>query len=205
MPMITDWLMVGITFVYVVATIFICIFNGRSAKATRDQVQESQKQFHEAKRLEKIPYLQASIGEWIAREKRETLLPELWLNLTQSNNDNCASKGFSIELTNIGLGLLDNLKCTWCSDKIKNPNTLSTTLLQCNQAFSANAIVSAERPEQTIYKDGLLVFEFDDLLGNHYKQELIISFQIEWSCVKPIGLNMKAPVYIQTSQEVDHA
>jgi hypothetical protein len=30
MPLITDWLMVGITAVYVVATIFICIYNGRS-------------------------------------------------------------------------------------------------------------------------------------------------------------------------------
>ena len=205
MPTITDWIMVIITLVYVVATIFICIFNGRSAKATRDQVEESQKQFHEAKRLEKIPYLQAAIGEWITRKNQNPNFPDFWLDLTKTNSDNCASGGFSIELTNIGLGLLDNLKCTWRSDEIKNPNTLPATLLQCNQAFSANAIVSAERPEQTIYKDGLLVFEFDDLLGNHYKQELIISFQIEWGCVKPIDLNMKAPVYIQTSQEVDHA
>lgn len=205
MPTITDWLMVIITFVYVVATIFICIFNGRSAKATRDQVKESQKQFHEAKRLEKIPYLQATIGKWITREKQDPNFPELWLNLTKTNNDNCASGGFSIELTNIGLGLLDNLKCTWCSDEIKNSNNLSATLLQCNQAFSANAIVSAERSEQTIYKDGLLVFEFDDLLGNHYKQQLEISFQIEWSYVKPIAHKMSAPVYVDASQEEQHA
>ena len=52
MPTVTDWLMVGITLVYVVATIFICIFNGRSAKATREQVAESQRQFDETKRLE---------------------------------------------------------------------------------------------------------------------------------------------------------
>ena len=41
-PHITDWLMVIITFVYVVATILICIFNGRSAKATNIQVSESE-------------------------------------------------------------------------------------------------------------------------------------------------------------------
>lgn len=205
MPTITDWIMVAITFVYVVATIFICIFNGRSAKATRDQVKESQKQFHEAKRLEKIPYLQASIGEWISREKRETLLPELWLNLTKSDDDNYASGGFSIVLTNIGLGLLDNLKCTWSSDEIKKQQELSVTLLQCNQDFSVSVIVSAERQKQTVYKDGLLVFEFDDLLGNHYKQQLEISFQIEWSYVKPVACKMNAPVYVEHPQEVDHA
>lgn len=34
----TDWIMIAITAVYVIATIFICIFNYRSAKATRGTV-----------------------------------------------------------------------------------------------------------------------------------------------------------------------
>ena len=50
MPTITDWLMVGITLVYVVATIFICAANMKSAKATRDQLAESKRQFDEANR-----------------------------------------------------------------------------------------------------------------------------------------------------------
>lgn len=47
MPTITDWLMVAITLVYVIATILICIFNFRSAKATREQVAEAKRQFEE--------------------------------------------------------------------------------------------------------------------------------------------------------------
>ena len=43
-PSITDWLMVIITLVYVVATILICVFNGKSAKAAREQIEEAQKQ-----------------------------------------------------------------------------------------------------------------------------------------------------------------
>lgn len=35
MPTITDWLMIIITFVYVVATIFICFANIKSGKAAR--------------------------------------------------------------------------------------------------------------------------------------------------------------------------
>lgn len=50
MPSITDWLMVIITFVYVVATIFICMANVKSAKATKAQLAESQKQFKESNR-----------------------------------------------------------------------------------------------------------------------------------------------------------
>lgn len=47
---ITDWLMVIITGIYVVATIFICIANFKSAKATRDQTAEQQNQFKEENR-----------------------------------------------------------------------------------------------------------------------------------------------------------
>lgn len=50
MPSITDWLMVIITFVYVIATIFICAANIKSAKATRDQLAESKRQFDEENR-----------------------------------------------------------------------------------------------------------------------------------------------------------
>ena len=49
-PSITDWLMVGITFVYVVATIFICRANMKSAEATREQIAESKRQFEEESR-----------------------------------------------------------------------------------------------------------------------------------------------------------
>lgn len=42
--------MVAITTVYVVATILICVFNFRSAKATKQQVAESQRQFEESNR-----------------------------------------------------------------------------------------------------------------------------------------------------------
>lgn len=43
----TDWLMVIITTIYVLATIIICIFNGKSAKASREQAEISKKQTEE--------------------------------------------------------------------------------------------------------------------------------------------------------------
>ncbi|MEA4972892.1 MAG: hypothetical protein VB119_06885 [Candidatus Metalachnospira sp.] len=50
MPTITDWIMVVITGIYVVATIFICLFNYISAKATREQIAETKRQFEESNR-----------------------------------------------------------------------------------------------------------------------------------------------------------
>ena len=48
--MITDWLMVMITAIYVIATIFICIANFKSAKATREQITEARRQYEEEHR-----------------------------------------------------------------------------------------------------------------------------------------------------------
>ncbi len=46
----TDWIMIIITAVYVVATIFICVANFKSAKSTKEQIAESQRQFSEMNR-----------------------------------------------------------------------------------------------------------------------------------------------------------
>lgn len=48
MPTITDWIMVVITAVYVIATIFICYFNGKSASAACNQIKEAQEQLKES-------------------------------------------------------------------------------------------------------------------------------------------------------------
>ena len=55
MAEITDWLMVGITLVYVIATIFICWANIKSAKAAKLQLQEMKKQYKKNNR----PFVEA--------------------------------------------------------------------------------------------------------------------------------------------------
>lgn len=48
-----DWAMVALTAVYVIATIFICYFNYRSAKASKEQVEEMRRQYD----AENRPYI----------------------------------------------------------------------------------------------------------------------------------------------------
>ena len=49
----TDWIMIVITFVYVIATSLISVFNYRAAKAAGQQLAESRRQFDESNR----PYI----------------------------------------------------------------------------------------------------------------------------------------------------
>lgn len=46
----TDWIMIGITSVYVIATIFICIYNAQVAKVTKQELEELKKQFYQTNR-----------------------------------------------------------------------------------------------------------------------------------------------------------
>ena len=55
--MTPDWALVELTAVYVVATVFIVVFNNRVADATRKQVEELQRQFREQNR----PYVQVGV------------------------------------------------------------------------------------------------------------------------------------------------
>ncbi len=48
MPTITDWIMVIVTIIYVIATIVICCFNGFSASAASKQIKEAQEQLKES-------------------------------------------------------------------------------------------------------------------------------------------------------------
>ncbi len=50
MAHLTDWIMIAITIVYVIATIFICHANYKSAKASNDQLDEMKRQYEEKDR-----------------------------------------------------------------------------------------------------------------------------------------------------------
>ena len=73
-------LTVIVTVVYVIATIFICVANIKSAKASHDQIAESQKQFEETKRLECMPFLQMEISH-------DGVTPEFDLELPLCSED----------------------------------------------------------------------------------------------------------------------
>ena len=61
----SGFIMAVLTFVYVIATILICYFNYKSAKATYDQTKESYKQFIENSRAHVVPKIIELEGEML--------------------------------------------------------------------------------------------------------------------------------------------
>lgn len=83
--MTSDWAMVFITLVYVIATIFICLANFKSAKVSKEQLIEMQKQFEENNR----PYVEV---EFI-------FVKRAFYGLRFINNGNIVAKNVSIKLS----------------------------------------------------------------------------------------------------------
>lgn len=126
-----DSMMLLTTVVYVVATIFICVANFRSARASRNQLEESIREFKESKRLELMPYLHLSVDE-------DTDIA--WnsdYNITLSGGDsqkNCIERTASPEkivVHNIGLGNAKEISLSWknLDGTIKKENLPFSTLM----------------------------------------------------------------------------
>ena len=192
-PTITDWLMVGITAVYVIATIFIWIANYKSAQATHDQLEESKRQFEETKkanqkqleamhlqleeskrqyeetrRLDIMPYLQFKITDRVS-------FPDTKLELDILDeypdkdvfNDWCIS---GCELRNIGRGTAKDIDCDSSGCAIINMSIkFRTTALQSGSMQTMNMILSATHTIDDLPGVKLYIY-YRDLLENSYRQ-----------------------------------
>ena len=185
MPTITDWIMVGITAVYVVATIVICWFNGKSARASRAQLEESRRQFEETKRLEIMPFLQIEIP--VTQE-----IPQLYINLPI--DDIRSKRSFIIVvLRNLGNGTATNIVYDWrCNGTVEIEAFPICAIMKgdscCIQFF-------VEYEESTLNDvTGHLTFQFDDLLGKSYEQKMVVVINEN----KITEINVDFPKYLDT-------
>lgn len=181
MPNITDWLMVIITGVYVFATIFICKANLNSAKASRDQLEESKRQFRESKRLELMPYLHLSVDE------DTDIAWNCDYNITLSGGNsqkNCTEQTATPErivVHNIGLGNAKEISLSW--------KKMDGTIMEENLSFSSLMVGETKKiavffwiehsEKERVHEEANLIFNYSDLLNNHYEQVLTVTFEVK--------------------------
>lgn len=170
MQSITDWLMVGITFIYVIATIAIWMANNKSAEATREQLNESKRQFEESKRLETMPFLQLEIPI-----EQTSPLFEIELDLCDGDATDTLYK--IVKLKNLGNGTATNITYLW------EYNTVAKTLhdyqqinpIMAGDSYNFQLTFNIDKAIEGA-SNGALIWQFDDLLGNSYVQEVLLEF-----------------------------
>lgn len=99
--MTADWAMVIITGIYVVATIFICLANIKTAKASKEQLKEMQRQFAEANRAEievEFHYLRRTWYVVRFVNRGEKTAQHVKISVAQSFIDSLPEESFQKEL-----------------------------------------------------------------------------------------------------------
>ncbi len=115
--MTPEWAMVWITIVYVIATCAICYFNYQSAKATKEQAAESQRQFNEANR----PYITC---EYILSNR-------VFCGIRICNHGNQVARNLTVKINETFLNSLDQNEFI----NFKKINESTYTIVGVGQSF----------------------------------------------------------------------
>lgn len=163
-----DWIMVVITAVYVIATIVISVFNGKSANATKEQVEESKRQFEETKRLELMPFLQIEIPT-------ESDTPSFVLELPCSDDDVIQNIYILVRVKNVGNGTATNITYSWEPKGTKSSVSayppINAIMKGDGYSFQFTLEASEDIEDGTI---GCFTWQYDDLLGRSYEQRVFL-------------------------------
>lgn len=179
-------LMVIITFVYVVATCFICGANMRSAKASKAQLEEMKNEHDETIRYGIMPFLQI---EEISEVEHDFYLELPLVDKTQADWE----MGSVVRVKNIGNGAATNLTYTWESENM--PTVV-------NDTFPINAIKADGEYQIALSFDsmkskigsnlGTLILHYDDMRGYSYNQRMVFTYSPDnrYFCIDDINIDV---------------
>ena len=191
MPMVTDWLMVGITAFYVIATIIISCANIKSANATREQLTESKRQYEDKKRLEIMPYIQFEQTKYAADHE---------LNLVIDSGENLTGKYILlIRMKNIGNGTAKDIAYTYQWDNCEKSYDRGAFPIQALSSGESQTIKVefAHTTEEKDNREACFLIRYRDLLDNDYTQTCRFRFkQNNSATLKLIEFSTSTPVLV---------
>ena len=189
-PTITDWIMVLVTIVYVIATVFIFKANKKSAKAAEDQLQdtkdqmetskaqfeeqlaETKRQYEETKRLSVMPYFQCE------KDISNTYLfsKELFLDAKERHGSHYHD---IVRIKNIGLGTAKNIEARWTilsGVQEKEPFVFQSAITGEGQLVGFDFIIPSNCISQRNDFSVSLDLFFSDLINTQYSQRIEFRF-----------------------------
>lgn len=176
-------LLVGITFIYVVATIEICLANMNAASATREQLSVSKRQYEETKRLEYMPCFEIHFDNIEAGTGAS-------IELTDKQTGVIHTLFTKYHIGNVSKGTALNVKCIVKSEMTSN-ELITCPIVPSQKEKSINCLFLADKG---YFIENSMPFEiaiiFEDIMSNHYEQIMELEFiedNPRWIRVKSIG------------------
>lgn len=167
---VTDWLMVGITTVYVIATICIWVANNRTAQASNDQLEESKRQFNENRRLDVMPYLQF--------EAYNDPLYDYSLDLALFGHNLSGTYTCKFCIKNIGRGTAKDISYTWINFEGQYDRPFPFSTLQNREKYIIKTNFGYELKEPPQNK-ACFDLRYKDLLEHEYSQKIEFLFSYD--------------------------
>ena len=225
MTHMTDWLMVCITALYLLATIAIFVVNFLSTKAMQNQLMQSKKQFEESQRLQVMPFLQVNIEDRKQGENGELVFPFADYNVSYSWPHEKHFKGYYIfpledfmkgwvyiSIKNAGLGLIHNTTIDWDLCLFNHERTCEDIIILPNSEWGINVRFLGDPLEEEEIKqhccgDGnnflehnFINIQYDDLLGNRYEQSIDVYLRMstDHKTIEVIDYSITAPELIDS-------
>lgn len=176
-------LMVLITAIYVIATINISNANIKSAEATREQINESRRQFDETLRLQVIPVFQLNIDKETETPYAEMCKDELTFTLFSHQRELlCLQSCFTLSIKNVGAGTAKDMRYAWhYIDQKENAHDFPEKALfqKDSVIYLINIGVEDSNVEIGSKFTTELNIEYKDLLERKYLQTIHLSFCVD--------------------------
>lgn len=176
----TDWLMVIITAVYVVATIAICYFNAKSANAAREQLEESKLQAAEQKKQYEETTKQYQ------KTEQMRIMPFFLISSIELDERN-GQKTFKIKTINCGNGAAvdvlivdedNDIHYTVCKRYacyyLSSP--FEKTYQQVGEENCFEIIRDDKKYPNSFADRVTLTLNFSDMLGTKYNQQIFFEY-----------------------------
>lgn len=190
-PLITDWLMVIITVVYVVATIAICWANIRSASASKDQLAEMKRQYEDDKRMKLMPCFQVKLCS--GRTHADAVLCYKFYD-EKSCPEDISTSYYLFQVQNVGHDVAKNVvqKFRECTS---NYSSYESATIAANDCVNISFDFKAEKFDIAAWRDEHLAIEisYEDLVGNRYSQEFALNVRLNTFGVKIQSYDISAP------------
>lgn len=190
MPLVTDWIMVVITLIYVAATCLICSANVRSAKASKAQLEEMQREHDESIRYGIMPFLQM---EEIAVSGHDFCLELPLVDKSMADWE----LGSMVRVKNIGNGAATNLTYTWESENISTVEIKPFPINAIKADGEYRIALSFDSMKSKLGSNlGTLILHYDDMRGYSYNQRMVFTYSAKnrYFCIGDIYIDV--PVYM---------
>lgn len=172
-----DWVMVFITFVYVIATIFMCFFSYKSTQITAAQLQEAMRQFEIDLEMKKCPYLEIS---QIKKSNKRKIRGNGYVWLNSRATDKILKLDVIFRIRNIGESVAKCIAYKWENSYLcDNGGTIYYLPVGDKRDFKVTVMAFFDDAikENVLYRADMYI-KMKDVFNNEYKQIAELRFRV---------------------------